>query len=150
MPGRTGWRPLAPSTSVLLVEQVHDLLQILRREPRVDRCRLDVGVTEMLLHRAQVAAGTLEQLDAAQTTLSARQAVTSQSVAIRSTGTIGSEEFWSGGSVTKGTGIATEQLGLIHVRTSRRGASEAGGCGGMIGVPKVDSMQAAPDGTVSP
>ncbi len=32
-----------------LIEQLHDLLQILRREPRVDRRRLDVGMTEMLL-----------------------------------------------------------------------------------------------------
>ena len=57
--GRDG-NPLGRCTSVFLIEQVHDLLQILRREPRVDRRRLDVGVTEMLLHRAEVTAGALE------------------------------------------------------------------------------------------
>ena len=58
-PGWEGMETLARRTSVLLVEQVHDLLQILRREPRVDRRRLDVGVTQMLLHRTEVSAGPL-------------------------------------------------------------------------------------------
>ena len=57
--------PRARSTSTLVVEQVHDFLQILRCQPRVDRRRLDVGVTQMLLHRTKIAAGALEQLDAA-------------------------------------------------------------------------------------
>jgi hypothetical protein len=43
-------------------------MKILRCEPRVDRRRLDVGVTEMLLHRAKITAGTLEQLDRARVT----------------------------------------------------------------------------------
>ena len=59
-------RSKTPSAQHLrfFVEQVHDLLEILRREPRVDR-RLNVGVTQVLLHRAEVAAGALEQFDAA-------------------------------------------------------------------------------------
>ncbi len=52
-----GRKLLVRVTSVFFVEQVHDLLKILRREPRVDRGRLNVGVTEMLLHRAEVAVG---------------------------------------------------------------------------------------------
>jgi pimeloyl-ACP methyl ester carboxylesterase len=55
-------------TSVLLVEQVHDFLQILWRQTRVDGRRLDVGVAQMLLHRTEVSAGTLEQFDAARMT----------------------------------------------------------------------------------
>ena len=52
------------STSVL-VEEVHDLLEILGRQTRVDRRRLDVGVTQMLLHRAEITAGPFEKLHAA-------------------------------------------------------------------------------------
>jgi hypothetical protein len=43
-------------TSVFLAEQVHHFLQILRRQARIDGRRLDVGVTEVLLHRTEVSA----------------------------------------------------------------------------------------------
>jgi hypothetical protein len=55
VPGAAGWKPLCRPTRVLLAEEVHDALEIVRREPPVDR-RLDVGVKEMLLHRAEVSA----------------------------------------------------------------------------------------------
>jgi len=55
-----GRKPLLHATSVL-VEQVHDFLEIERRQPCVDR-RLDVRMAEVFLHRAEVAVKPLERL----------------------------------------------------------------------------------------
>jgi len=48
----------------ILVELADHFLQVRLREPRVDRRRLNVGVPEVLLHRAEIPATEPEQLDA--------------------------------------------------------------------------------------
>src|SRR6266850_4413811 len=48
-----------------LVEDADDLLQLVLRDPRVHRRRLNVRVAQVLLHHAQIAAGAPMQLDPA-------------------------------------------------------------------------------------
>src|SRR5262249_6393936 len=54
-----------PSLLPRRIKGADDLLQVRLRQPRVDRRRLDVGVPQMVLHRAQIAPRTLQKLNAA-------------------------------------------------------------------------------------
>src|SRR5213593_3602426 len=57
-----------PRLAPRLVEDADDLLQLVLRDPRVHRRRLNVRVPQVLLHHAEIAAGTSMQLDAAAVT----------------------------------------------------------------------------------
>src|SRR5438093_13494644 len=58
------FRP-APLRSRSTIEQAHGLLQLRLGDPGVDRGRLDVAVAQVLLDFAKVAAGDLQEFDAA-------------------------------------------------------------------------------------
>ena len=49
---------------VVLVELADHLLQVGLREPRVDRCCLNVGVPEMFLHGSEIPFAASKELDA--------------------------------------------------------------------------------------
>src|SRR5438445_2939007 len=51
-----------PRLAPRLVEDADDLLQLVLRDPRVHRRRLNVRVAQVLLHHAQIAAGAPMQL----------------------------------------------------------------------------------------